>query len=116
MGSGWVHTFVTKLKLSEELTTIGAALKECGNWMSKSKKYTSRVLDQHLTNFAKLQDAVTSAHETSDAFSDETLQEQAVFQYSKKAEFKDMLGSMADEHIDFYRNVCNCMPMPYDYS
>ncbi|PPQ71470.1 hypothetical protein CVT26_011249 [Gymnopilus dilepis] len=51
----------------------------------------------------ELQDAVTTAHETSDAFSDETLREQAIFQYSKEAEMKEMLGNLADGQIEFYK-------------
>jgi len=53
----------------------------------------------------ELQDAVTTAHETSDAFSDETLREQAVFQYSKEAEMKEMLGNLADGEIEFYKSA-----------
>ena len=33
---------------------------------------------------------MTTAHETSDAFSDETLREQTVFQYAKEAEMKEV--------------------------
>ncbi|PPQ67141.1 hypothetical protein CVT25_005742 [Psilocybe cyanescens] len=51
----------------------------------------------------ELQDAVTTAHETSDAFSDETLREQTIFQYSKKSEMKEMLGNLADGEIEFYK-------------
>ncbi|KAF8203092.1 lipid binding protein [Pholiota molesta] len=51
----------------------------------------------------ELQDAVTTAHETSDAFSDETLREQAVFQHSKESEMKEMLGNLADGQIEFYK-------------
>lgn len=58
----------------------------------------------------QLQDAVTTAHETSDAFSDETLREQAIFQYSKEAEMKEMLGNLADGQIEFYKAVCT---LPY---
>jgi sorting nexin-4 len=57
-----------------------------------------------------LQDAVTTAHETSDAFSDETLREQAVFQYAKEAEMKEMLGNLADGEIEFYKSVCPVNP------
>ncbi|KIM88623.1 hypothetical protein PILCRDRAFT_233174 [Piloderma croceum F 1598] len=53
----------------------------------------------------ELQDAVTTAHETSDAFSDETLREQAVFQYSKEAEMKEMFGNLADGEIEFYKSA-----------
>ncbi|KAM6498529.1 lipid binding protein [Amanita muscaria] len=51
----------------------------------------------------ELQDAVTTAHETSDAFSDETLREQAIFQFAKGAEMKEMLGNLADGQIEFYK-------------
>jgi sorting nexin-4 len=53
----------------------------------------------------QLQDAVTTAQETSDAFSDETLREQAVFQFAKEAEMKEMLGNLAKGEIDFYTTV-----------
>lgn len=53
----------------------------------------------------QLQDAVTTAHETSDAFSDETLREQVIFQHAKEAEMKEMLGSFADGQIEFYKAV-----------
>ncbi|KAK0233677.1 hypothetical protein IW262DRAFT_1259597 [Armillaria fumosa] len=51
----------------------------------------------------ELQDAVTTAHETSDAFSDETLREQAVFQYAKESEMKEMLRNLAEGQIEFYK-------------
>ncbi|PFH54884.1 hypothetical protein AMATHDRAFT_72650 [Amanita thiersii Skay4041] len=51
----------------------------------------------------ELQDAVTTAHETSDAFSDETLREQAIFQYAKEAEMKEMLSNLAEGQIEFYK-------------
>ncbi|KAL0951512.1 hypothetical protein HGRIS_008197 [Hohenbuehelia grisea] len=53
----------------------------------------------------ELQDAVTTAHETSDAFSDETLREQAVFQYAKEAEMKEMLSDLATGQIEFYKTA-----------
>ncbi|KAK2461567.1 hypothetical protein APHAL10511_006030 [Amanita phalloides] len=51
----------------------------------------------------ELQDAVTTAHETSDAFSDETLREQAIFQCAKEAEMKELLENLADGQIEFYK-------------
>ncbi|KAE9400585.1 nexin sorting protein [Gymnopus androsaceus JB14] len=51
----------------------------------------------------ELQEAVTTAHETSDSFSDETLREQVVFQRAKEAEMKEMLGNFADGQIEFYK-------------
>lgn len=53
----------------------------------------------------ELEEAVTTAHETSDAFSAETLREQAVFQYAKEAEMKESLAALADGHIEFYKAV-----------
>jgi sorting nexin-4 len=53
----------------------------------------------------QLQEAVTTASETSDAFSDETLKEYAVFQYAKQAEMKELLGIVADGQIETYRKV-----------
>ncbi len=54
---------------------------------------------------AQLQDAVTGANETSDGFSDQTLQEQAIFQYAKEAELKQMMETLADRQIEFCRSV-----------
>lgn len=49
---------------------------------------------------------MATAHETSDAFSDETLREQTVFQRAKEAEMKEMFGNYADGQIEFYKAVC----------
>jgi len=48
---------------------------------------------------------VTSAHDTSDAFSEEALREQTIFQYAKEAEMKEMLGNMANAQIEFFKAV-----------
>ncbi|THH19060.1 hypothetical protein EW146_g2037 [Bondarzewia mesenterica] len=53
----------------------------------------------------ELQDAVTTAHETSDAFSDETLREQAIFHYAKESELKEMLTNLADGQIELYKSA-----------
>ncbi|EIN13987.1 lipid binding protein [Punctularia strigosozonata HHB-11173 SS5] len=66
----------------------------------RSRVEKMRKLDQKIK---ELQDAVTTAHETSDAFSDETLREQAVFQRAKEAEMKEMLGNLAEGQIEFYK-------------
>lgn len=58
-----------------------------------------------VTSVHQLQDAVATAHETSDAFSDETLREQVVFQRAKEAEMKEMLSNLADGQIEFYKAV-----------
>lgn len=52
-----------------------------------------------------MQEEVTIASETSDAFSDETLKEHAVFQFAKQAEMKEMLSNVADGQIEMYREV-----------
>lgn len=49
---------------------------------------------------------MTTAHDTSDLFSEETLREQKIFQYAKDAEMKEMLGNLADGQIEFYKSVC----------
>lgn len=51
----------------------------------------------------ELEDAVTTAHDTSDAFSDETLREQAILQYAKKTELKEMLTELSDGQIEMYK-------------
>ncbi|KAF5352634.1 hypothetical protein D9756_005991 [Leucocoprinus leucothites] len=66
----------------------------------RSRVEKMRKLD---TKIKELQDAVTTAHETSDAFSDETLREQIIFQHAKDAEVKEMLGNFADGQIEFYK-------------
>ena len=58
-----------------------------------------------LRNLFQLQEAVTTAHETSDAFSDETLKEQAIFQRAKEVEMKEMLGNLADGQVEMYKQV-----------
>lgn len=68
----------------------------------RSRVEKMRKLD---TKIKELQDAVTTAHETSDAFSEETLREQTVFQYAKETEMKEMLGGLADSQIEFYKSA-----------
>jgi hypothetical protein len=86
-----------------------AEWRKCESWISRSKRWAlqSSLIrhDLDIGNLAQLQDAVTTAHETSDAFSDETLREQAVFQYAKEAEIKEMLGNLATGQIEFYKAV-----------
>ena len=48
---------------------------------------------------------MTTAHETADAFSAETLKEQSIFQLAKESEMKELLGNLADGHIEMYRQV-----------
>lgn len=53
----------------------------------------------------QLQDAVTTAHETTTEFNDEIIKEHNIFELSKQQEMKEMLGNYADGHIEFYRKV-----------
>ena len=48
---------------------------------------------------------MTTAQETAEAFSDETLREQTIFRYAKEAEMKEMLGNLADGQIEFYKTA-----------
>jgi len=84
---------------------IGAYLKDRVDALrglddDRSRVERMRKLD---VKIKELEDAVTTAHETSDAFGDETLREQVIFQHAKEAEMKEMLGSLADGQIEFYK-------------
>lgn len=57
---------------------------------------------------SQLQDAVTTAHETSTAFSDEVIKEHDVFEMSKQQEMKEMLQSQADGQVEMFQRVCHC--------
>ncbi|OAW00097.1 hypothetical protein PTTG_05942 [Puccinia triticina 1-1 BBBD Race 1] len=50
-----------------------------------------------------LQEAVTSAHETSDQFNQEVIKELKVFQDSKAVELKEILNDLADGNISMYK-------------
>ncbi|EMD41897.1 SNX4-like sorting nexin [Gelatoporia subvermispora B] len=92
------HAGSTGLGLSSYLKDKVDALRGADDDRSRVEKM--RKLD---TKIKELQDAVTTAHETSDAFSDEVLLEQTVFQYNKEMEMKEMLGNFADGQIEFYK-------------
>jgi sorting nexin-4 len=82
----------------ERMRKLDAKIKEVRLQCTSEKIIT-------LTLRKQLQDAVTRAHETSDAFSEEALREQIIFQYAKEAEMKEMLGSLANAQIEFYKAV-----------
>ncbi|KAJ3516365.1 hypothetical protein NLJ89_g1172 [Agrocybe chaxingu] len=84
---------------------IGAYLKDRVDAIRGADDDRSRVEKMRKLDIKikELQDAVTTAHETSDAFSDETLREQTIFQHAKEAEMKEMLGNLADGQIEFYK-------------
>ncbi|KAF7307077.1 Nexin sorting protein [Mycena indigotica] len=94
------HAGSTGLGLGSYLKDRVDALRGADDDRSRVEKM--RKLD---IKIKELQDAVTTAHETSDAFSDETLREQTIFQHSKEAEMKEMLGHLADGQIEFYKSA-----------
>jgi len=53
----------------------------------------------------ELQEAVTTAHETSTAFSDEVMKEHTVFELSKREEMKEMLQTYADGHVAMFQSA-----------
>ncbi|EJT99949.1 hypothetical protein DACRYDRAFT_95772 [Dacryopinax primogenitus] len=52
-----------------------------------------------------LQAEVKKVHDLSEAFNDETLREQAIFQAAKQDEMKEMLGKVADGNIEMYQQA-----------
>lgn len=54
---------------------------------------------------SQLQDAVTAAHETSTAFSDEVIKEHETFELSKQQEMKEMLGRYADGQVEMLQRA-----------
>ncbi|KAF8756236.1 PhoX homologous domain, present in p47phox and p40phox [Rhizoctonia solani] len=62
-------------------------------------------LDKKIKEASRLEEAVTNANEVSNAFSDETLKEHAIFQHAKRAEMKEMLGNLADGQIELYKSA-----------
>ncbi|WWC60311.1 sorting nexin-4 [Kwoniella dejecticola CBS 10117] len=61
-----------------------------------------RKMDGKIT---ELQEAVTTAHETSTAFSDEVLKEHTVFELSKKEEMKEILQTYADGQVEMLQRA-----------
>lgn len=48
---------------------------------------------------------MTTAHETADAFSDEVLKENVIFQYAKENEMRELFLILAEGQIEMYRAV-----------
>jgi sorting nexin-4 len=76
-----------------------------------SREGKMRKLDNKIK---ELQDAVSSAHDTSVAFDEEVLREHRVFQAAKRAELKELFSSLADGHIAHYEkvSVTSVVPQP----
>lgn len=88
----------------EKKRKLDAKIKEVGFEQS---------VEVHVLTGVQLQDAVTTAHETSDGFSEETLKEQVIFEYAKAAEMKEALGLLANGQIEFYKSVCRLPPSAF---
>jgi sorting nexin-4 len=85
----------------EKMKKLDAKIKEVSGVLAAAAPYLQP---------EQLTEAVTTAHETSDTFSNETLREQVAFQYAKEAEMKEMLSNLADGQIELYRNVSDIFP------
>lgn len=83
--------------LRDRVEAIRGTVDDDKTRVEKKKKLDLRIKE--------LDAEVTAAHETSDAFSAETLKEQAVFEHAKRAEMKEILGEMADGQIEMYRQA-----------
>ncbi|KAF9786172.1 lipid binding protein [Thelephora terrestris] len=92
------HAGSTGLGIGSYLREKVDALRGADDDRSRVEKM--RKLD---TRIKELQNAVTRTHDDSDAFSEEVLREQTIFQYAKEAEMKEMLGNMANAQIEFYK-------------
>ncbi len=57
----------------------------------------------------ELQDAVTSAHDTSQAFNSEVMTEHRIFHLAKEQELKDVLATHADGQIELYEDWLGCL-------
>ncbi|KAG8818262.1 intercellular trafficking and secretion [Serendipita sp. 399] len=55
------------------------------------------------TRIKELQEAVTTAQETSEAFNEEVVKEAAIFQYAKESEMRELLLSLVEGQIQMYR-------------
>lgn len=86
---------------------LGAYLKDKVDALRGADDYNSRLEKRNKLDkkIKELEEAVTVAHDTSDAFSEETLREQRVFQLAKDTEMKEMLGNLADGQIEYYKAV-----------
>lgn len=64
---------------------------------------------REITTNGQLQDAVTTAHETSTAFSDEVIKEHDVFELSKQQEMKEMMETYADGQVEMFQRVSDLL-------
>ncbi|CCO28273.1 Sorting nexin-4 AltName: Full=Autophagy-related protein 24 [Rhizoctonia solani AG-1 IB] len=85
---------------------LGQFLREKVDALRGADDDRSRVerMDKLDKKIKELEEAVTNANEVSNAFSDETLKEHAIFQHAKRAEMKEMLGNLADGQIELYKS------------
>ena len=100
---------VDKLRGTDDIHTRRERIRKMDGKIKEVRRFVSDALRRrgtHLPSFiSQLQDAVTTAHETTTEFNDEIIKEHNIFELSKQQEMKEMFGSYADGHIDFYRKV-----------
>ncbi|KAG8920999.1 intercellular trafficking and secretion [Tulasnella sp. 419] len=83
--------------LRDKVESIRGGVDDERTRVEKMKKLDSKIKE--------LENEVTMAQETSEAFSDETLKEQNVFHHAKSAEMKEALGALADGQIEMYKQA-----------
>lgn len=59
---------------------------------------------------------MTTAHETSTAFSDEVIKEHDIFEMSKQQEMKEMLQAHADGQVEMFQRVSAAQGMHLGYT
>ncbi|CAH7666422.1 hypothetical protein PPACK8108_LOCUS775 [Phakopsora pachyrhizi] len=84
---------------------LGGYLKEKIELLRGSEVDSSREAKIHKLDckIKDLQEAVTSAHETSDSFNEEVLKEHSIFQIGKRSELKELLNDLVDGNISMYK-------------
>ncbi|KAH9447815.1 hypothetical protein Pst134EB_021812 [Puccinia striiformis f. sp. tritici] len=92
--------FSSNVGLSSYLKDKFDLIRSSGVEIDNSRESKIHKLDGKIKD---LQEAVTSAHETSDQFNEEVIKEFNVFQDSKALELKEILNDLADGNIAMYK-------------
>ncbi|PLW52883.1 hypothetical protein PCANC_08725 [Puccinia coronata f. sp. avenae] len=95
IAAGFATTVGISSYLKEKLEFIRSGAETDTSREAKIHKLDCKIKD--------LQEAVTSAHETSDRFNQEVMKEFRVFQDSKAVELKEILNDVADGNIAMYK-------------
>jgi sorting nexin-4 len=89
----------------ERIRKLDIKIKEVSHDIGLSSCCCAYVIPPSVSMTSQLQDAVTGAHETSTEFSEEIIKEHNIFELSKQAEMKDMMGAYADGQIEMHQRV-----------